>query len=75
VQEGGGAQEAYPGAIHPETTEARRDELRQGLLDDCERDTLALIRVAKALSRLGEWISEPDPRSVVALRHVRRFVN
>jgi hypothetical protein len=75
VQEGGGAQDAYPGAIHPETPDARRDGLRQGLLDDCEQDTLAPNRVAKALSRHGEQISEPDPRSVVALRHVRRFVN
>lgn len=54
VQEGGGAQEAYLEAIDPVTTDARRGELRQALLDYCERDTAALISVAKALSRRGE---------------------
>jgi len=54
VQEGGGAQEAYLEAIDPGTTEARRDELRQGLFDYCKRDTLGMIRVARALSGLED---------------------
>ena len=50
VQEGGGAQGAYLEAIAPETVEARRDELRRSLRAYCERDTLAMVRVARALS-------------------------
>jgi len=30
-----------------ETSEARRAELRQGLLEYCERDTLAMVRIAR----------------------------
>jgi hypothetical protein len=50
VQEGGGAQAAYLEAIAPGTTEARRDELRRSLREYCERDTLAMVRVSRALS-------------------------
>jgi hypothetical protein len=51
VQDGGGAQLAYLEAIHPETGEARRDELATRLLAYCERDTLAMIKVEEALAR------------------------
>ena len=30
----------------PDAGEARRDQLRQGLLEYCERDTLAMVRIA-----------------------------
>jgi hypothetical protein len=49
VQDGGGAQAAYLAAIDPATTAGRRDELGAKLLDYCERDTLAMIEVEKAL--------------------------
>jgi hypothetical protein len=51
VQDGGGAQMAYLEAIRPETTEARREALRAKLLAYCERDTLAMIEVERALAR------------------------
>jgi hypothetical protein len=50
VRDGGNAQLAYLEAIHPDTTEARRDELATCLLAYCERDTLGMIRVEEALA-------------------------
>lgn len=45
VQDGNLAQQAYQEAIHPETAQCRRDEIRKHLLDYCELDTLALVRI------------------------------
>lgn len=50
VQDGGGAQAAYVEAIAPETTDERRAELERSLREYCERDTLGMVRVARALS-------------------------
>jgi len=58
VQDGGSAQLAYLEAIHPDTSEARRDELATSLLAYCERDTLAMIRVEEALAG-GEREASP----------------
>lgn len=49
VQEGAGASEAFLEIIDPDTTEARRLELRQDLLQYCAFDTLALVRLAEFL--------------------------
>ncbi|HBT34470.1 MAG TPA: DUF2779 domain-containing protein [Pusillimonas sp.] len=49
VQDGGMAQQAWLEAVSEATSEQRRAELRQGLLDYCERDTLALVRLADFL--------------------------
>lgn len=46
VQHGGMAQQAYLELIQSGTTPERRDELRQGLLEYCGLDTLALVRLA-----------------------------
>ena len=51
VQDGEAAQMAYLEAIQLETAEARRQALRAKLLAYCERDTLAMIEVEKALAR------------------------
>ena len=48
VSGGGEAQEAYLNASHPGTLSEDRERLRQGLLKYCERDTLAMVRLAKA---------------------------
>lgn len=46
VAHGGAAQESFAEIMAPETTDERRSELRQGLLDYCERDTLAMVKIA-----------------------------
>ncbi len=58
VQDGDGAQAAYLEAIHPETTEDRRDDLGAKLLVYCERDTLAMIKVEEALAGAAPEVSE-----------------
>lgn len=50
VQDGNLAQQAYQEAIHPETSESRREEIRRHLIDYCELDTLALVRIWKFFS-------------------------
>lgn len=35
--------------LTPDVSATRRKELRQGLLDYCERDTLALVRLVQRL--------------------------
>ena len=49
VSDGGMAGEAYLEMIRDETTDDRRNELREGLLKYCERDTLAMVLVLKCL--------------------------
>ena len=47
VAHGGAAQDAYSEIFAAETTEERKAELRQALLDYCERDTLAMVEIAR----------------------------
>lgn len=49
VQDGGMAQKAWLEAVSDSTSEQRRAVLRQGLLDYCERDTLAMVKLADFL--------------------------
>lgn len=44
---GGAAQEAFTEILSPETSQERCTELRQALLAYCERDTLAMVRIAR----------------------------
>jgi len=53
VAHGGAAQEAFAEMMAPETNEARRAELRQGLLEYCERDTYAMVILVRHFSRLA----------------------
>lgn len=46
VADGRMAQGAFQEIIDPKTTDERRKTLRQGLLDYCERDTLAMVKIA-----------------------------
>jgi Domain of unknown function(DUF2779) len=50
VQDGSTAMAAYLEAIHPQTTSARKDEIRRDLLDYCGLDTHALVRLWQHLS-------------------------
>ncbi len=45
VHDGGGAQLAWAEAVAPQTSAARRSELREQLLRYCGHDTLAMVRV------------------------------
>jgi len=45
VQDGGGAQAAFLEAIAPGTTAERKEELRRRLLQYCELDTWAMVRM------------------------------
>ena len=45
VQDGGMAMDAYQEAISPLTADTRKAEIRQQLLDYCQLDTYALIRL------------------------------
>jgi len=47
VQGGMGAQIAYLEAINPETSESRRKELVERLLEYCKMDTLALVKLVR----------------------------
>ena len=46
VGNGGMAQEAFAEILHPDTSQARRGQLRNALLIYCERDTLAMVKIA-----------------------------
>lgn len=46
VANGGMAQDAFREILKPATPDDRRQTLRQALLDYCERDTLAMVRMA-----------------------------
>jgi len=48
VSGGDEVQAVYRQAISAETSDSEREMLRQNLLDYCERDTLAMVR-------LGDW--------------------
>lgn len=47
VHDGGGAQLAWVEAVAPQTSAARRSELREQLLRYCGHDTLAMVRVVE----------------------------
>jgi hypothetical protein len=47
VADGGMAQQAFAEIIHPDTPEERCNLLRKDLLAYCERDTLAMVKVAQ----------------------------
>lgn len=51
IQEGGAASAAYLEVIAKDTNAERRQTLRAGLLKYCERDTLAMIEVARFLQQ------------------------
>ena len=53
VSDGGEAQAAYLSASHPSTSDDERERLRSGLLKYCERDTWAMVRLAKAFELRG----------------------
>lgn len=46
VANGGMAQEAFSEIMQPETSPERREQLHNALLLYCERDTLAMVRIA-----------------------------
>ena len=48
VADGGEAQKAYLQASHPQVAADERERLRAHLLAYCERDTWAMVRLAKA---------------------------
>lgn len=50
VKDGGAAQNAWSEAAHPDTTDARRAELKEGLEIYCARDTEAMIVLLKRLT-------------------------
>jgi hypothetical protein len=47
VADGGMAQAAFTEILHPETALDRARKLRKDLLAYCERDTWALVRIAR----------------------------
>ncbi|MHB8472332.1 MAG: DUF2779 domain-containing protein [Gammaproteobacteria bacterium] len=47
VADGAMAQEAFKEMIHPDTRAKRRKALRDALLEYCDQDTLALVRLAR----------------------------
>ncbi|MBI4312590.1 MAG: DUF2779 domain-containing protein [Chloroflexi bacterium] len=49
LREGSAAALAYEKMLWPDTPQEERERLRQALLDYCQRDTLALVKVLKAL--------------------------
>lgn len=51
IQEGTHASVAFAQMIAPETQESERQQLRQALLDYCQRDTEAMVRIYDALLR------------------------
>ncbi|NMM35990.1 MAG: DUF2779 domain-containing protein [Glaciimonas sp.] len=46
VGDGGDAQAAYREILHPNTPDARKQELTEGLREYCKLDTLAMVRLA-----------------------------
>ncbi|MCI0591304.1 MAG: hypothetical protein L0Y67_06855 [Gammaproteobacteria bacterium] len=56
VGDGGRAQEAFREMIHPDTSVERRAALRRALLEYCERDTMALVRLVGYLEESGSVV-------------------
>ncbi len=55
VQHGGHAQAAFLEAIESATTQERRTEIKQQLLDYCGLDTYAMVRVWQRFAGRSEW--------------------
>lgn len=55
VSSGTAAQTAYCEIVHPETPDARRQLLTQGLREYCTLDTLAMVRLAEFLHNTTSW--------------------
>lgn len=53
VQDGSQAQQAFIEAIAEETPKERQEQLREALLTYCQRDTEALVRLAKFFQKKG----------------------
>jgi hypothetical protein len=53
VAHGGMAQEAFRELIHPDTSVERSAALRRALLEYCERDTMALVRLVRHFEENG----------------------
>ena len=47
VQHGGAAQDAFIEAIHPDTTERRKQAIRNNLIEYCKLDTFAMVKIAQ----------------------------
>lgn len=47
IGDGGMAMDAFAEILHPQTSAKRSSDLRQGLLDYCERDTYAMVRIVR----------------------------
>jgi len=54
IQDGSIASVAFAQMIAPDTESAEREKLRSALLDYCERDTLAMVRVLDALLSMSQ---------------------
>jgi len=66
VQDGGGAQQAFLEAVHPDTSAQRKQELREQLWRYCRLDTFAMIRLwAYLASRTHGVKAEDDAPSAV----------
>ncbi len=55
VANGGMAQEAFTEIMQPETSPERRQQLHNSLLSYCERDTLAMVRIAHYFEGAHEY--------------------
>ncbi len=55
VQNGGGAQAAYLEAIHPQTSENRKQTLERQLLEYCKLDTYAMVRLWQVFAGKTHW--------------------
>ena len=60
VGNGGDAQDAYREIVHPNTPDARAEELTEGLHDYCTLDTLAMVRLAWYFEHRDSWIFLPS---------------
>ena len=60
VGNGGDAQVAYREILHPDTPDAVKLELTEGLRDYCTLDTLAMVRLAWFLELFHVWVLLPD---------------
>ena len=69
----------YLEIINPETPEERRGKLKQELLDYCQLDTFAMVRLAKSFGNkrntLKQSISNADPETdLYKYRHGYTFL-
>ena len=60
VGNGGDAQDAYREILHPNTPDARKQDLTKGLREYCTLDTLAMVRLAWFLEGYSAWAFIPN---------------